>query len=276
VLLLCAVLVSCQALQDVAQVPVTSDKPTASIVAARLSDLSMDTVTLELDVQVNNPYLVSLPLSALSYSLTSDNRTLLSGSGSPAAPIGATSSDIVPLVLRVSFQDLLSTLSGLQPGHVVNWAIDVQLTVVAPVIGPLTLPLERSGKLPVPAVPEVSLSSVRWDSLSLGEARATLELAVLNTNSFDIDLDELSFGLDLGGARVAEAHALPTDSLQEDQAAIVRIPISFSPLNLGAAALALFKSDGASYNLNGMLSLGTPFGPYATPFVRNGSVPFLR
>lgn len=276
VLLSCVALVSCQALQDAAQVLIPSERPTASIVATRLSDLSMDAITLELDVQVTNPYTVSLPLSALSYSLSSNDRTLLSGKGTPSAPIGASSSDIVPLSLRLPFQDLLSVLSGVSPGSVIDWSAALELTVDAPVIGAVTLPLSQKGQLPIPAVPEISLNSVRWDTLNLSEAKATLELAVLNTNSFVIDLDELSFGLDLGGTRVADARAVPGGSLNSDQTATVQIPISFSPLSLGSAALSLFKGQGASYGLDGMLSLGTPFGLLTTPFVRDGTVPFLR
>jgi LEA14-like dessication related protein len=275
-LLLCAALVSCQALQDAAQVLIPEEKPTASVVGARLSDLSMDAVTLELDVKVDNPYSVSLPLSALSYVLSSDDRTLLSGNAAPSEPIGASSSDVIPLSLKVPFQDLLATLSGVRPGSVVDWAAAIELTVDAPVIGALTLPLEREGKLPIPAVPEVSLESVRWDELSLTQARATLELGVLNTNTFPIDLDELSFGVSLGGTKVADASAVPLDELASDQTGSLQIPISFSPLSLGSAALALFKGEGAAYGLQGMLSIGTPFGPITTPFDGSGSVPFLR
>jgi LEA14-like dessication related protein len=275
-LLSCVALASCQALQDAAQVLIPEEKPTASILATRLSDLSMDAVTLELYVKVDNPSSVSLPLSALSYTLSSDDRTLVSGNAAPSAPIGASSSDVIPLSLRVPFQDLLSTLSGVRPGSVVDWAAAIELTVDAPVIGALTLPLEREGKLPIPAVPDVSLTSVRWDELSLTGARATLELAVLNTHTFPIDLDELSFGISLGGTQVANASATPFDELGGDQSGSLQIPISFSPLSLGSAALALFKGEGAAYGLEGMLSIGTPFGPIRTPFDGSGNVPFLR
>lgn len=276
-LLLCAVVVSCQALEDVAKVLIPEErKPSASIVSARLADLSIDSVTLELEIKVDNPYAVSLPLIGLSYELRSGGRTLLSGAGAPEAPIAASSSSIVPLTLRIPFQDLLVTLSDARPGSVVDWTAALELSVDAPLIGAITLPLERTGKLPIPAVPEVSLESVRWDSLTLGEARATLELSVLNTNSFLIDLEDLSFAISLGGTRVAEARATPFDSLAGNETGTLRIPISFSPLSLGTAALALFKGNSASYALDGMLSVGTPFGPFCTPFNRSGNVSFLR
>jgi LEA14-like dessication related protein len=125
-------------------------------------------------------------------------------------------------------------------------------------------------------VPDVSLALVHWDELTLGQARATLALDVRNTNSFAIELEDLSLGVSLGGTHVADASAVPLDSLAGGESARVNIPISFSPMSLGTAALSLFKGEASSYGLDGLLSLGTPFGPLATPVTRTGTVPFLR
>ena len=105
---------------------------------------------------------------------------------------------------------------------------------------------------------------------------ATLALDVLNTNSFPLDLGQLSFGLSLGGTKVAEAKAKPTGSVKQGQSAALEIPISFSPMDLGLGLLNLLKGEGAAYALDGALDVQTPFGPLHTPFTSKGQTPFAH
>ena len=55
-------------------------KPSANIVDAKLSDLSLEGVTVALKVDVKNPYPVAVPLTNVEYSLASKQESILTGS----------------------------------------------------------------------------------------------------------------------------------------------------------------------------------------------------
>ena len=58
--------------------------------------------------------------------------------------------------------------------------------VDVPVIGRITIPLTKKGKIPIPHKPDVDLDKIDWDHLSLEETSATLHLTLKNMNKFDI------------------------------------------------------------------------------------------
>jgi LEA14-like dessication related protein len=227
-------------------------------------------------VEVPNPYAVPLPIGALGYELTSGGRSLARGSTADGASLPARSRRVVPITVQLAFSDVLATLSDIRPGALVPWEAAIDVSVEAPVLGTLHLPLQTKGELPVPAVPEVSLASMRWNELTFETARATLSLDVLNTNAFPIDLRELSFGLALAGRDVADARVTSAGSTAAGDTARLSVPVSFSPLQLGLSAMNLLGGAAAAYTLDGTLDLGTPFGTLGTPFLRAGQVPFLR
>lgn len=66
------------------------------------------------------------------------------------------------------------------------WELKVALVADVPVLGRLTLPLEKRGEIPIPHKPDVDLEKVVWDHLSMEETSATLHLSLKNMNHFDI------------------------------------------------------------------------------------------
>lgn len=61
-----------------------------------------------------------------------------------------------------------------------------------PVIGRITIPLEKKGEVPIPHKPDVDLEKIDWDHLSLEETSATLHFSLKNMNKFDIGKSTLS------------------------------------------------------------------------------------
>ena len=152
----------------------------------------------------------------------------------------------------------------------------LDLSADAPGVGPITLPIEKKGQLPVPAVPQVSLQGVQWQNLSWNEAGAVLDIAVQNTNDFPIDLKQLNYALTLSDQPIVTSGVQQATTLAKGKTSTLRVPISFSPSSLGLAALNMLKGNGASYSLDGTMNLGTPFGPIDMPYSGSGQTQFRR
>lgn len=264
---------SCAQLQDLlAQLP----KPTANVVGVNFQDLSTEALTLGFDVDVKNPYSAALPLGKLDFSLASADQPFVTGLVDAAQSIPAKSNGLVKLPVTIKFKELLGALQHVKPGQVVPYVAKFNLGVDAPGVGPMNLPLEKAGEVPVPTVPQVELAGMKIGQLSLKKASCELAFKVTNTNEFPFDLKNLGYDLKLSGAQIAKASVLSTQAFEPNQAQEIRIPLEFAPSDLGLAVFNILKGDASDYKIAGLLDLDTPFGKLQTPYQREGKAAFWR
>jgi LEA14-like dessication related protein len=254
----------------------TAEKPSVRVTGVRFQDLSLESLKLVFDTEVTNPYQVPLPLVNLDYSLSSAGKEFLAGKAPVQGSIPPKGSQVVPLPAALSFAPVLKVLEGVAPGSVVPYEAGLKLSVDAPAVGVLTLPLSHSGSLPIPAIPEVHLAQVEWKSLSVDSASAVIHLTVKNTNQFPVDLQKLAFGLSLADAKVGEVGFGEPTKFEAGGQATLRIPVSLSLKGLGLGAFNLLKGEGTGYRIEGDMGLGTPFGPLSMPLVRSGTTKLTR
>lgn len=269
-----AVLVAgCSTLDEVIE---AAPKPGARILGAGVRNLSLQSLDLVFDLEVSNPYSVSLPLVDLTYTLGSGGKQLVSGSIKPSGSVPAKGKSVVQLPARVDLAAVIKTLPGVKPGAVVPYNARINLIVDAPLLGEMSLPVERSGEIPVPAPPQITLLSLDLASLSLDEVRAEARLRVKNTNQFQIDLARIRFDLALGGRNVVHTRLRAAPKLAPGKTAVVKVPVSFSPRALGAGVLNVLSGSDAGYSISGRLDVMTRYGELALPFSRRGNTAVRR
>lgn len=264
--------VGCQALQD----SLGLEAPRARATGVSFQDLDLQSLGLAFEVEVENPYAVDLPLLRVGYDLASGAVPFLEGSAPLSGVVPAGGRRTLELPVRVQFAGLLEVLSGVSPGSVVPYEAGLDFFVDAPAIGEMRLPVRRTGELPIPTVPRVSVNSMKWDEVGLSGVRGAVELQLENGNSFPIDLEELSYSLSVSGRQIASAGIEETLALEAENASTLRIPLSLSALDLGLGLIDLLKGSGGQttpYSLQGSLSVDTPFGAFDSPFQTDGSVP---
>jgi len=241
-------------------------EPDARVTGVALRGFSLEDVTLAFDVEVTNPYSVPLPLVDLDYALSSGGAPFVSGQAALSGTVPAMSSRKVSLPATITYSRLLNALSGVRPGAVVPYAADLGLSVDAPVLGRLRIPLRKEGELPVPAVPKVKIADVQWDRLGLNEARGHITLNVANTNDFPLDFSEMSYTLSVNHSRVAgSTMEKPVSFAAGGGEGTIEIPVSFSPVNLGLGLFQALMSGEATFSLKGNMDVSTPYGPLAIP-----------
>jgi LEA14-like dessication related protein len=251
-------------------------KPTARVLSAELKNLSLEGLDLVFHVEVANPYSANLPLADLTYALNSVGNTLLQGGIKPAGTVPARGTTVIRLPARLSFAALMKTLKSVTPGSVVPYQVELNLSIDAPVLGMLTLPLSHAGELPIPAVPQVELTSVAIDKLSLDQITTLVKLRVKNTNQFPLDLTELGVKLALGGMEVGGSKLAKSVSLPSGADIALEIPISFSPRSVGIGLMNLLRGKQIGYSVSGSIQAESRFGPLALPFNHAGNTAVTR
>jgi LEA14-like dessication related protein len=275
-LVLIASLVLLGGCESVQKLLADMDKPTASIKGVRFASLSLDQVGLVFDIEVDNPYAVAMPLTNIDYGLASGGAALASGQASLDGVVPARGSRVIAMPVNLAVAELLKAGSDMRPGKVLPYKADLGLSVDAPGVGPLKLPMSHSGEVPVPAVPRISLQSVDFQSLTLSEASAVLKVDIENTNEFPIDLNALGYALSLGGTPITTSTVAEPTSFQPGQQRGIEIPIRFQPSSLGVAAFNMLRGNDASFELKGDLQLGTRFGAISLPYRQQGTTRLRR
>lgn len=251
-------------------------KPSVSLAGVRLEALTLTSAALLFDVEVSNPYAVDLPVANLEYGLASQGKQFLAGTADVAGSVPAQGSRTLSVPARVSFPELLKVLDGVKPGSVIPYAASLVISLDVPGGKALALPLRKEGELPVPTVPEVALEAVQWEGLTLEKATALLKLRVTNRNEFPLDLSNLSYGLTLGTARLAESSIEKAVSFTAGGQNTLEVRTSFAPRDLGLGAFTMLTGAGSSYKLGGNMKVTTPFGPLDLPYERSGETQFKK
>lgn len=261
---------------QVEEVLKAAPKPSARVTGAQLENLTLERVGLVFDVEIANPYSVALPLLDTGYAIDSGGQQIVAGRVQPAGSIPAQGTTSVKVPATVEFSALLAALKGVRPGAVVPYTARIDLAVDAPVIGRTSLPVTRSGELPVPAAPDVRMASFNIGSLTLDKVSAMARLDLRNNNQFEIDFTRLGLDLALGGKAVANTKLSSPTKLAPGQSATLLVPVSFSPKAFGVGLFNLLSGSEAGYAISGSLDAGTPFGPMALPFSQSGKTKLSR
>jgi LEA14-like dessication related protein len=251
-------------------------KPQVTVTAVRITDLSLSDLNVVFDLTITNPYAVPLPLVNVDYALSSQARPFLQGQAPLQGTVPVSGSKTVSLPAKLVFLELLKVLQEVRPGALVPYHATLGLSVNAPVLGTLRLPIEHDGQVPVPTAPQVSVPSVTWQSVSLTGATGQVKLRVSNPNAFAFDVAGLDYQIKLGSHDLAKGNLTNAASLAAGAAQDIGINVSVATAQAGMAILQVLEGKGSSYSLGGTLAIGTPFGPLRIPLAVTGQVPFLR
>lgn len=251
-------------------------KPTADVTAIHIPTINLHKADIVVDVLVTNPNPVPIPLIDINYLVESDGRKLVSGLIPDAGTIHAHGSETVKIPLTLIYDDIKNTYADIHPGSIIPYKIKVDLIVDVPVFGRLTLPLEKTGEIPIPYKPDVDLEKIRFKSFSFEETVAVLHLKLENMNDFDLGLNALESeiwlsGVSIGGAQIAESTTIGKKGIT-----YVDMPITFRPKDLGSALWEMMRGKGTGYSIKGNVDVDTPFGAMKLPITKEGGTTKLK
>ncbi|KAL0786276.1 hypothetical protein Bca101_002522 [Brassica carinata] len=174
-------------------------KPTADVSAIHIPKINLERADIVVDVLVKNPNPVPIPL------IESDGRKLASGLIPDAGTIKAHGEESVKIPLTLIYDDIKSTYNDINPGMIIPYRIKVDLIVDVPVLGRLTLPLEKRGEIPIPKKPDVDIEKIKFQKFSLEETVAILHVRLENLNDFDLGVNDLDCEVWLSDVSIGKA-----------------------------------------------------------------------
>lgn len=251
-------------------------KPEVMFSNLSIANLTESAAELDLTLDVKNPYPVPLFAKSLGFALSSNGQEILQSTSNEAINVKANSTDPVKLRVKLPYTQALSALQGIKPGAIIPLTTAVDLSLSGEEVSPLNFKMERTTDVPIPTVPEVEVESVKWNELSLSKASATMNLSILNTNSFPVDLNTLDYAFSLADLPVAKGLIDEPINLASGETQTLKIGFELEPQKLGFAAFNMLRSKTLDYDLTGGFDASTPFGPIEWALDKSAKTPLLK
>lgn len=251
-------------------------KPTADVTAIHIPKINLERADLVVDVLVTNPNPIPIPLIDINYLIESDGRKLISGLIPDAGTIQAHGSETVKIPVSLIYDDIKSTYNDIKPGSIIPYKIKVDLIVDVPVFGRLTLPLEKTGEIPIPYKPDIDLERIHFERFSFEETVAILHLKLENMNDFDLGLNGLDYELWLSDVSIGGAELSKSAVIGKKGITSIELPITFRPKDFGSALWDMIRGRGTGYTMKGHIDVDTPFGAMKLPISKEGGTTRLK
>ncbi|KAL7085777.1 hypothetical protein ACP275_14G299300 [Erythranthe tilingii] len=251
-------------------------KPTADVTDTHIPKINLERADIVIDVLIKNPNPIPIPLIDINYLIESDGRKLISGLIPDAGTIHAHGSETVKIPVCLIYDDIKNTYEDIQPGSIIPYKVKVDLIVDVPVLGRITIPLEKTGEIPIPFKPEIDIDKIRFDKFSFEETVATLHLKLGNKNDFDLGLNDLDYEVWLCGVSIGGAELEKSANIEKNGFCYVDVPITFRPKDCGSALWDMIRGKGTGYSMKGNINVDTPFGAMKLPISKEGGTTKLK
>ncbi|CAK9168329.1 unnamed protein product [Ilex paraguariensis] len=251
-------------------------KPTADVAGIHIPSINLEKAEIVVDVLVKNPNPIPIPLIDISYLIESDGRKLVSGLIPDAGTIHGHGSETVKIPLTLIYDDIKKTYDEIKPGSIIPYRVKVDLIVDVPVFGRITIPVEKTGEIPIPYKPDIDIEKIRFERFSFEETVAILHLKLENKNDFDMGLTALDYEVWLSGVSIGGAELAKCTNIDKNGISYIDIPITFKPKDCGSALWDMIRGKGTGYTMKGHIDVNTPFGAMKLPMNKEDGTTRLK
>jgi len=253
-LLLTVVLTGCAELAKHAE----TIKPTAELTGASLAGINFEQADLVFDLAIDNRNPVDIDLAGLNYDFKIDNHSLLSGVAAQGLQIKAASVSEVQLPVTLKFDELKKLPGELWQKDRFAYQLDASFVVDLPIIGNYAIPVSKTGELPVPRLPEITIKGIEIKSLGLSAAELVARLEIDNPNAFDLAFSNLDYQLNVNQQQWGQGSIRQGGSIPQKGRGTIDIPVKLDLMSMGHTAYRMLSNrQPMDYRLKGGVTVDT-------------------
>jgi len=176
-------------------------EPAAHLEAMRFGGVELDYATLLFDVEIDNPYRVSLPVPRLRYALVSDGHTFLTGTALDNVTVPPNTKKVLTLPDEVTYARLLRALDG-EPGSTIPYKAELTLSLDAPGSGWIDLHAENEGNIILPELPEIEVEGKTYNAVDVVFVPTPRDVVDKMLRLARVRKDDLLYDLGCGDGRI--------------------------------------------------------------------------
>jgi tRNA G37 N-methylase Trm5 len=176
-------------------------EPAARLEAMQIGDVELDFATLLFDVEIDNPYPVSMSLKRLSYALTSEGRTFLTANIFDNITVPPNTKKVLTLEDEVTYVRLLQALGG-KPGSTIPLKAELTLSLDVPKLGWINLHAEKEGNIFLSESPEINVEGIKYNAVDVIFVPTPHDVVDKMLELAQVKKDDLVYDLGCGDGRI--------------------------------------------------------------------------
>jgi len=176
-------------------------EPAARLEAMRFGGVELDYATLLFDVEIDNPYPVSLSLQRLRYALTSEGRAFLTATAFENVTVPPNTKKVLTLPDQVTYARLLRALGG-EPGSTIPFKAELTLSLDAPRLGWINLHAENESNILLPESPEINVEGITYNAVDVVFVATPQDVVDKMLQLAEVKKDDLLYDLGCGDGRI--------------------------------------------------------------------------
>ncbi len=257
-----------------------AQEPKVTLEQTRLAGLSLEGVTIEVTLAVDNPNPFGVTLSGFDYAVTINGQKVGGGQQRQPREIAARATTPLTVPVTLRFADLLRLIGGLSERDRIDYRVDATAYLEIPVLGTRAVEGHVEKQFPLPRRPGIAITAIEVGRFDFGGAEALVKLRIDNPNPFGIDVRRFDYALEVEGEPWARARLDRAAHLNPGDAIELELPLEVDFSDIGGALFqALTQLRPLDYRLRGEMALETTLEQMPElqiPFDQIGAIRPLR
>jgi len=248
--------------------------PAISFESVSLKGLNFTGADMLAKIKIQNDNPIAIPFPEINWNLFVAETSFLKGIVPEGTKIAARGSTIAEIPFSVPYEGLYKTVTKLLSVDEAPYRIDLDTRFPIPLLDSKTFKTSFNGSLPVPKMPTLSFSGIKFNSISLSKVEFVMTWLIDNKNAFALNLNKLNYNFAVNGAPWASG-AAENKSFPAKGSTQLPITVNVSSVSMiqEIVALAVGRKE-VDYTCNGDISLSPQgfenFAALTLPFTHSG------
>lgn len=240
-------------------------QPKVKIVKMDILSMALDTVKTEFTANITNPNPFGVSLAGFGYGLAIEGARFASGDQRKGVDIKAQGKSLTKFPVDIALGKTADAILAMLEKDKVRYDIDTQWRFQIPKVKrQIELPATFGGELPMPKIPQFSVSKFEVSNIDVlgGRVGFRMQSRVRNTNAFDIPIDSFAFDVKLNNRSVLNNKRVSGLALPKGKTKTVPLEFSVGLLDLGVTAAEIVQNPRVNWGLRTDLKSGALTLPF--------------
>lgn len=226
-------------------------------VTINATTVAQDTVDVELNMVIDNPFFFSFDLNQLAYNVSLEGEELVRENHDIDKTIDDSTFLQIPITL--DYKQVFSKLQELKAQDSTHLSFDFDITYTLPLAGTITTSVSNAKKVPVPTLMSTQINNIDVKSFGFKNIDLDVQMIIDNPSKRSMKLDNLEFDVTLNESTLVKGMKWETIHIPKKEQTTFTIPIK---VNTGALAKEFFdkitEGDEIRVYLDGNATLISP------------------
>jgi LEA14-like dessication related protein len=249
-----------------------------SLEEKKIKDLSISGVFLIFYVNISNSSSSPYYLSSYDYRFVVNQKEYfrLSNFLEEYIRIEARGKTLLSFPLRITYAHLFRAVEGIEKKDKAQCYLTGAMTFSNNRKEKGRLPFAFSGEFPIFKKPEIEFLALQVKEMTIGGADLSFKMSFKNSNAFELLVDRIGYGFQLGGQLVGEGIIRGDKNIESGEIRVFSIPFLLSFFEVGKEVCSELRQPSALCRFFGNIEARTAWGRIKIPFDKSEKVSISR